>query len=156
MVVAHHVASDILLRPAVFQSTLDCLDVARGGVLRLVVPLIAVLAERDPHTRRIADIVVFDDPSLAPVGADQADLLGGGRRPGCGGVHHHEAAHGDVVNARLVRSAMDGSEKAIREIYDRIEGRPKQKLDVTADAKIKGFLNACMQKAVNGNNGDSS
>ena len=58
-----------------------------------------------------------------------------------------------ILNARLVRSAMDGSEKAIREIYDRIEGRPKQKLDVTADAKIKGFLNACMQKAVNGSQG---
>ena len=58
-----------------------------------------------------------------------------------------------LLNARLVRSALDGSEKAIREIYDRIEGRPKQKLDVTADAKIKGFLNACMSKAVNGSQG---
>lgn len=61
-----------------------------------------------------------------------------------------------ILNARLVRSALDGSEKAIREIYDRIEGRPKQKLDVTADAKIKGFLNACMQKAVNGPNGGAT
>ena len=81
----------------------DRLDVALGGVRRGVVPLVAVLAERDPHARRVADVVVLDDPALAPVRADQADLLGGGRRPGRGGVHHREAAHGDVVDARLVR-----------------------------------------------------
>jgi len=55
-----------------------------------------------------------------------------------------------ILNARLVRNALDGDNKAIKEIYDRIEGRPKQKLDVTADAKIKGFLNLAMQKAVKG------
>ena len=47
--------------------------------------------------------VVLDDPALAPVRADQADLLGGRRRPGRGGVAQREAAHGDVVPARLVR-----------------------------------------------------
>lgn len=55
-----------------------------------------------------------------------------------------------IVNARLVRKAMDGDNKAIREIYDRIEGRPKQKLDVTADMKVKDFLNNCMNKAMKG------
>ena len=54
----------------------------------------------------------------------------------------------DLINAQLVRKALDGDNKAIREIYDRLEGRPKQKLDVTGDMKVKGFLNLCMEKAV--------
>lgn len=55
-----------------------------------------------------------------------------------------------IINARLVRKAMDGDNKAIREIYDRIEGRPKQKLDVTGDMKVKAFLNDCMSRAIKG------
>ena len=54
------------------------------------------------------------------------------------------------INARMIKNALNGDQKAIREIYDRIEGRPKQKLDVTGDVKVKGFLNACMSKAVKG------
>ena len=34
--------------------------------------------------------------------ADQTDLLGRGRRPGCGRILQGEAAHGDVVDARLL------------------------------------------------------
>lgn len=55
-----------------------------------------------------------------------------------------------LVNAQLIKSAINGDVKAIREIFDRIEGKPKQKLDVTADKKISDFLNSCMQKAVGG------
>ena len=102
VVVAHDVVADVLLRPAVFQGALDRLDVAFGRVLRGVVPLVAVLAERDADADRVADRVVLDDPALAPVGADQADLLGGGRRPGRGRVLHREAAHRDVIDPRLL------------------------------------------------------
>jgi len=81
MVVPHYMVTDVFLRPAVFQGALDGFDVALGSILRRVVPFIAVFAERDPYARRIADIVVLDDPSLAPVGTDQADLLCRGWRP---------------------------------------------------------------------------
>ncbi len=102
VVVAHDVVADVVLGPAVFQGPLDGLDVAFGRVLRGVVPLVAVLSQRDADASRVADVVVLDDPAFAPVGADQADLFGGGRGPGRGGVHHREAAHGDVIDARLV------------------------------------------------------
>ncbi len=103
MVVPYHMVTDVFLRPASFRCALDGLDVTLGRIRRRVVPFIAVFAERDPHARRIADIVVLDDPSLAPVGADQADLLCRGRRPGRCRVHHGKAAHGDEIDARLVR-----------------------------------------------------
>ena len=99
-VVADDVVADGLLVPAVCKRALDGLDVALGGIGRRVVPLVAVLAQRDARADRVADHVVLDDPALAPVRADQADLLGGGRRPGGGGVAQREAAHGDVVHAR--------------------------------------------------------
>ena len=69
-VVPHYMVADVVLRPTVFYSPLDGFHVALGGILRCVIPLIPVLAERDPYASRIADIVVLDDPSFAPVGAD--------------------------------------------------------------------------------------
>ena len=104
-VVADDVVADGLLVPGdcVGVSPLDGLDVALGGIGRGVVPLVAVFAQGDAGADRVADDVVLDDPAFAPVRADQADLLGGGRRPGRGRVPQGEAAHGDVVHARLVR-----------------------------------------------------
>ena len=86
-----------------FKAALDGLDVALGGIGRRVVPLVAVFSQRDARTDRVADHVVLDDPAFAPMRADQADLLGRGRRPGRGRVPQREAAHGDVVHARLFR-----------------------------------------------------
>lgn len=56
----------------------------------------------------------------------------------------------EVVAARLIRKALDGDNKAIREIFDRLEGRPKQRQEITGDVKIKQFLNDAMSKAVKG------
>ena len=83
-----------------FRAPLDGPDIAFGGISRLVVPLVAVFAERDARTARVADHIVFDDPAFAPMGADQADLFGRGRSPGSGRMAHGEAAHGDIVDAR--------------------------------------------------------
>jgi len=69
-VVPYHMVTDVFLRPASLQGPLDGLDVALGRILRRVVPLVAVFAECDAGARRIADIVVLDNPSLAPVGAN--------------------------------------------------------------------------------------
>ncbi len=44
-----------------------------------------------------------------------------------------KASSSQIINSRLIRSALDGDVKAIKEIYDRIEGRPNQKLDITGD-----------------------
>ena len=103
VVVADDVMADGLLVPAVLQGPVDGLDVALGAIRRRVVPLVAVFAERDARTNRVADHVVLDDPAFAPMSADQADLLGRGRGPGRGRMAHGEAAHGDVVDAGLFR-----------------------------------------------------
>src|SRR3990172_2337157 len=70
VIVPHDVMADVFPGPAVLQGALDRFDVALGGVLRGVVPLVAIFAEGDPHTGGVAYIVFLDDPSLAPVGAD--------------------------------------------------------------------------------------
>ena len=80
------------------QRAFDGLDVPFRSVGRRVVPLVPVFPQGDAGTDRVADDVVLDDPALAPVRADKADLLGRGRRPGSGGVAQGEAAHGDVVH----------------------------------------------------------
>ena len=93
----------VVLVPAVLQGALDGLHIALGGIGGGVVPLVAVFAQRDARAARVADLIVLDDPALAPMRADQADLLGGGRRPGRGRVAQDEAAHGEVVDAGLFR-----------------------------------------------------
>ena len=70
----------------IFERALDHFVVVGGAVLaRVVVPDVvagrAVLAEGDAGAFRVADHVVLDDPAFAPVGADEADLLGGGGGP---------------------------------------------------------------------------
>ena len=100
-IVADDVAADLLLGPAAFQPAVDRADVAFGR-LGLVVPLVAVLAQRDARAARVADDVVLDHPALAPVRSDQADLLGGGRRPGGGRVAHRKTADRQVVRPRLL------------------------------------------------------
>ena len=103
VVVADNVMADRILIPTVLERALDGLDVALGRVGRRVVPPVAVFPQRDAGADRVADYVVLDDPALAPVGADQADLLRGGRSPRGRGVAHGETAHGDVVSPRLIR-----------------------------------------------------
>src|ERR1039457_246113 len=80
----------------------------RGAILpRIVDPDIvaglAVLAQADAHAFGVADDVVLDDPALAPVGADESDLLGGRGRPLGSGLAHVKTAHRNIVTARLVR-----------------------------------------------------
>jgi hypothetical protein len=103
-VVADHVVADVLAGPGdgMGMGAFDGFDVALGGVGRGVVVGIAVFAERDAGANRVADHVVLDDPALAPMRADQTNLLGGRRRPGRGGMAEREPAHGDEVPARLV------------------------------------------------------
>jgi len=80
-VAPHDVMADILLRPALRQATFNRLDVTARCIRRRIVPLIAVLAQRDPRASRIANVVLLDNPPLAPVRADQPDLLSRRRRP---------------------------------------------------------------------------
>lgn len=58
-----------------------------------------VFAQADAAALGIVDVVVFGDPPLAPVGANQTGLVTGGRCPGTGGVGHLKATNGDVVHA---------------------------------------------------------
>ncbi len=51
----------------------------------------------------MTDVVVFDDPALAPIDSDQAYLFGSRRSPwGCR-MAHSEAAHRNIVSMWLVR-----------------------------------------------------
>ncbi|OPZ98342.1 MAG: hypothetical protein BWY71_01297 [Planctomycetes bacterium ADurb.Bin412] len=103
VIVADDMMADVVLRPAPFQSPLNRFDIALRRVRRGIVELVPMLAERDAGADRVSDVVVFDDPALAPVGADQADLLRRGRRPGGGGVPHRKAAYGEVIDAGFFR-----------------------------------------------------
>jgi hypothetical protein len=122
-VVADDMVADVLLGSSRSQGALDGLDVALGGVGRGVVILVAVFAQGDAGADRVADHVVLDDPALAPMGADQADLLGRGRRPGGGGVAHREAAHGDVVDARLFRVEHGAADVDLDQLLVRVDAR---------------------------------
>ena len=102
-IVAHHMVADPLLRPPLLQRLLNRLYIALGGVGRGVVPLIADLAQRDARADRVADLIVFNDPALAPVRPDQANLPCCGWRPGRGRLTQNEAPHRDVVHAHRLR-----------------------------------------------------
>src|SRR5579859_7369213 len=70
LVVAHEVMADGFPVPAVLERAMDRLDIAFGAVGRGVIPPVPVLAQCDPRACRIANVVVLDDPTLAPVRAD--------------------------------------------------------------------------------------
>ena len=78
------------------------LHITFGTVGGSIVELIAMFPERDAGTNRVADYVALNDPTLAPMRADEADLLGGWRCPRRGGVAHRETTDGDEVAPRLV------------------------------------------------------
>ena len=61
-----------------------------------------MLAEGNARANRVTNRVVFNDPSLGPVCAYEAYLLGGRRRPGCGGLFQRKATNRDVVDARFL------------------------------------------------------
>ena len=100
-VVAHNVTANRLPGPAELRSSFDGFDVALGGIRRSVVPLVAVFSQRYAAANRVADDIVFNDPALAPVRADNANLLGCRRRPRCCCLAKNESANGDVVDAVL-------------------------------------------------------
>ena len=102
-VVPDDVMADVLPGPAGRHGAFDGFDIALGGIGRRVIPRVAMLAQGDARADGVADHVVLDDPALAPMRADQPDLLRRRRRPGRGGIAQGEAANGDVVPARLVR-----------------------------------------------------
>ena len=104
VVVADDVAADGGAVPAVFQGPPNALGVCVGGAGRVgIVELVAVLAQRHARAARVADVVVLDDPALAPVGGDEADLPGRGRRPVGGRVAEHETPQRNVVDSDLFR-----------------------------------------------------
>ena len=101
LIVTHQMAADRFLIPPIGQRALK-----RGGValgrFRPVIPFVAILAQRNARTGGMADDVALDDPTLAPVRADDANLFRGRRRPRRGGVAQGETAHGNVINRTLI------------------------------------------------------
>jgi hypothetical protein len=127
-VVAHDVVPHRAALPTVLARQLD------GGEVAIVrtelgIARIGVFAQRNADARGVADGVVFDDPALGPVRANQADLLGGRRCPGGGGTAHFESTHGDEIHAGLRRikhrlADVDFHTAGIR--IDTRETRPKR------------------------------
>ena len=74
-----------------------------SGPCEQVVPGLLILAQADAAALRVMDMVILDDPSLAPVRADQSRLVAGGRREGAGGLRQLKPGHGDVVFSALRR-----------------------------------------------------
>ena len=96
MVVAHFVRTDVLLVPAHVVGLEDGLQLsvkADEFALRnpAVLPRCPVLAKAHAHALGVADLVVLDHPSLAPVRPYQAFLECGWRSPLRGGLREVEA-----------------------------------------------------------------
>jgi Family of unknown function (DUF5681) len=51
-----------------------------------------------------------------------------------------ETTYGRLVAEKLVDLAIDGEIAAIREIFDRIEGKPRQAIDLTADEQRRKLV----------------
>ena len=68
-----------------------------------VMPGGAFLADADRAALRVVQVIVFDDPALAPVRAQHSGLVCGRRRPGAGGLRDLKPAHRDKVDVRLIR-----------------------------------------------------
>ena len=99
VVVPDQVVADVPALPSEFFHR----DGNGAAIVLGVVELIAVLSERHARAGGVLDRVVFDDPTLGPVGADEADLLGGRRGPRRGSLLECEAAHGDEIPPGLAR-----------------------------------------------------
>ena len=99
VVVANQVVADVPALPTKFLHG----DGNGATVVLGVVELVAVLPERDAGASGVLDRVVFDDPTLGPVCADEADLLGSRGSPRRGSLLEREAAHGDVIPPGLAR-----------------------------------------------------
>lgn len=67
---------DLFLRPRNREgvSPLDRFDVTFGGIGRGVVEFVAVFSKRYSRTDGMADDIILDNPSFAPMRADQTDL----------------------------------------------------------------------------------
>ncbi len=103
VVVADEVATDRLFGPTLLHGPLDGIVVGISRIFSRYIFRIVVFPKSDPGADGIADRVVFDDPAFRPMRADQADLLGGGRRPGCCSMLEGKSAQGNVVQTRLFR-----------------------------------------------------
>ena len=99
VVVADQVVADVPALPTEFLHS----DGNGAAIVLGVVELVAVLPERDARASGVLDRVVFDDPTLGPVCADETDLLGGRRSPRRGSLLECEASHGDVIPPDLAR-----------------------------------------------------
>ena len=104
---ADDVVADLFLQPAVILPAAHRVALHLGRALDMlrieihVILRIPVFSQRDAAAFAVADFAVLDDPALRPVGADEAVLIGGGRRPGRGRLVQHEAGHRDAVDTVL-------------------------------------------------------
>jgi hypothetical protein len=53
-----------------------------------------------------------------------------------------EVTYGELVAQALLTRAMDGDVQAIREVFDRLEGKPRQAIDVNVEEKRRAIFDA--------------
>ena len=87
--------------PTVRQRPTNGADITFGRA-RAVVPFIPVFTQRDTRTHGMTDYVAFNDPTHAPVRANQSDLLCRRRCPRGGRVSQGEAANRDEIDTGLL------------------------------------------------------
>ena len=79
-VVPHNVRTDVVFAPAKLQGFSNCFKLVgitrfSSGLGKQVIPGFLIFSQAYGTALCIVDVVVFNDPPLAPVGANQARLV---------------------------------------------------------------------------------
>src|SRR6218665_820311 len=103
-IISNCVRANCCLIPAIYECVLYTLSIGVSGtrIVGIIAP-ITVLAQSDATTLGVVNDVVLDNPTPAPVGANDRGLLGRRRCPiGCG-IPESKTADMNVVNEVFFR-----------------------------------------------------
>ena len=106
---ADNMMSNVFFQPAVILPAADgisfhlCRALHMPGCEIHVIFRIPVFAERNAAAAAVADLTVFNNPALAPVGPDHSVLIGSGRCPGCRCLCDFKTAYSNIIYSCFIR-----------------------------------------------------